>query len=393
MSSGVIVHQAAGQSATALNSAANSYLDVCIQNTGKGGAAGSIGDVFIDDSYYASFSVAVLDSQSFFSKTNIDLGMLSVGRHKITVQIDLGHSLYESNIRNNTISKTVTVKDATPPGKVGTVSSRQENYNVVLSWNAASDNVKVGQYQISWWKSGETASTNAFSSKTAYTIGKLAPGTYCFTVTAIDSSKNYGQSSNVYQITVRDVTAPGAVSVTSKVTGNTVDLSWKAPKDNVGVSGYILQYGAGLEHTVNLPASQTSYQFTRVRMGEFQYRIFAVDAAGNIGKASMQRALVKTPLVTPLSASCAGTENFVSTTSASEPGVFADLASWCSGAPLLDISESGNLATSGISFEQDRSFELPDMCVYTGENYLSASGAELQSGSYREGYAAKGFLA
>ncbi len=292
-SSSAVIHQTAGRSHTKLDSTAKSYLDVAILNNGKGNASSAIANVSIDGKVHTSFIVTALTSRYYASKTNLDLGVLSAGKHTITVSIDPSGTLKETNTKNNVLNKTVTVRDTTPPGKVASCSAYQDKYNAVLSWNAATDNVKVGKYQISYRQTGSAAKT-ATAATTSFTVKNLKPGTYHYTVTAIDSSKNRGAASDSYQITIKDVTAPGTVSVSAKSSGATVKLSWKTPKDNVGVTGYILKYGDNLEKTLHLSANQLSHQFTNVAPGTFQYQLSAVDAAGNIGKAAVKKTTVKT---------------------------------------------------------------------------------------------------
>ncbi len=289
------VHQAAGPKYTVLTSTAKSYLDVSIQNKGKGAAAGTDVYVYIDDRYHMEFSLAALESGRYVVKTNLDLGILSAGKHKIAVTIDPAGAVKESNIKNNTLHKNITVKDTTPPGKVALATSYQEKYNAVLTWSAATDNVKVAKYQVVYYQTYGSYKT-VTASKTSFTIKNLKPGTYYYTVTAIDSSKNHGAASDARQITILDVTAPSTVSVRAKTSGNAVYLTWKTPKDNVGVTGYVLQYGVDLEQTIHLSADQLSHQFTNLAQGTFQYRIFAVDAAGNRSKAAIKKTTVKTSL-------------------------------------------------------------------------------------------------
>ena len=54
--------------------------------------------------------------------------------------------------------------------------------------------------------------------------------------------------------TVRDMTAPEKASVKAEAEENSLFLSWKTPKDNVGVTGYILKRGIDLEHSEFLAA-------------------------------------------------------------------------------------------------------------------------------------------
>ncbi len=90
--------------------------------------------------------------------------------------------------------------------------------------------------------------------------------------------------------------APAAVSAKAKVEENSLFLTWKMPKDNVGVTGYILKHGVNLEKTETLTASQLSFRIDGIAKGNYQYQIVAVDAAGNQSKVKSGKATIKTEL-------------------------------------------------------------------------------------------------
>ena len=92
------------------------------------------------------------------------------------------------------------------------------------------------------------------------------------------------------------MTAPGSVSVKAKVEGNSLQLSWKTPKDNVGVTGYILKHGVNLEHTETLTANKLSFQIDGIAKGTYQYQLTAVDAEDNESKPKNGKATIKTEL-------------------------------------------------------------------------------------------------
>ena len=187
-----------------------------------------------------------------------------------------------------------TVKDATPPEKVTglAVPVVDGKYKATLSWDTGVDNSgKVANYEIQL-DNGKILK----SSKTTLNVSNLSVGEHSYKVRAIDKDKNVGEWSEVQTFTVKDMTAPGNVSVKAKVEGNSLLLSWKTPKDNVGVTGYILKHGVNLEHTEPLTANKLSFQIDRIAKGTYQYQLTAVDAEDNESKPKNGKATIKTEL-------------------------------------------------------------------------------------------------
>ena len=90
-----------------------------------------------------------------------------------------------------------------------------------------------------------------------------------------------------------DTTPPAAPgSLTASVSGSTVDLSWNASVDNVGVTGYEVHRGATPTFTPSAatlrgPATATTYTDASVPVGTWYYRVVAKDAAGNASTPSV----------------------------------------------------------------------------------------------------------
>ena len=78
----------------------------------------------------------------------------------------------------------------------------------------------------------------------SYADTGLATGSYFYKVTAEDAAGNISAASNEATATVADATPPTAPSsLAASVAGSTVNLSWAAATDNVGVSRYNLHRG------------------------------------------------------------------------------------------------------------------------------------------------------
>ena len=160
-------------------------------------------------------------------------------------------------------------------------------YKATLSWDPAIDNSeKIASYEIQL-DDGKILK----SSKTSINVSKLS---VFYKVRAIDKDKNVGEWSDVQSFFVQDMTAPGNVSAKAKVEENSLLLSWKTPKDNVGVTGYIIRHGSSLENEVFLAAEETNFRIDGIAKGIYQYQIIAVDDAGNESKPKTGKVTIKT---------------------------------------------------------------------------------------------------
>ncbi len=179
----------------------------------------------------------------------------------------------------------VNAGDNTPPSApTNLTASNVTNNSVDLSWDASTDNVGVTGYDI--YKNGSKIGSVTGTSTTVN--GLNASTDYSFYVVAYDAAGNYSDESNVVEITTNadpDTQAPSAPAslAYSNVTQISVDLSWDASTDNVGVTKYrvykddaLIATPTGTSYTVNGLSAGTTYQFY----------VKAEDAAGNISDAS-----------------------------------------------------------------------------------------------------------
>ncbi|RJX39979.1 chitinase [Paenibacillus pinisoli] len=175
--------------------------------------------------------------------------------------------------------------DSQAPSVPGNLAASDITENSVkLSWNASTDNVGVTGYEV--YQGGSLAATVA---GTSYTATALTAGTaYTYTVKARDAAGNVSAASLPLVVTTLavtpDTTAPSAPAnlTASNVTSSSVSLEWAASTDDVGVTGYTVNYGStsvsvsGTSTTIAGLASGTSYTFV----------VTAKDAAGNVSAAS-----------------------------------------------------------------------------------------------------------
>jgi pectate lyase len=156
--------------------------------------------------------------------------------------------------------------------------------SVSLSWNASSDNVGVAKYRV--FRNGSAISDPTGTSFTD--SGRTAATTYQYQVAAIDAAGNVSGKSAIVSATTQSATTPPptdtqapSVPQNLKVTGTaqtSVNLSWDASTDNVGVVKYqVFRNGASI-------ATPTGTSFTDnglTAATTYQYQVAALDAAGN----------------------------------------------------------------------------------------------------------------
>ena len=161
--------------------------------------------------------------------------------------------------------------------------------NLTFRWADGDNKFGVFNYTLSLTSGGTTK--NYTVSGNNITIAKQLDGNYTWKVTANTGSGSSASASGA-TFTV-DATAPtfaaGASSSVS-VVGRDFVINWSAATDKNGIAGYVLQYGAGtntaLWQTVTIGKDSsgkvaTSYKGSISSSGNYNYRIYAVDAYGN----------------------------------------------------------------------------------------------------------------
>jgi Zn-dependent metalloprotease/chitodextrinase len=171
-----------------------------------------------------------------------------------------------------------------PSNPAGLAASNITQTTVDLSWNASSDNVGVTGYDV--YQGASNLGTVVGTS--AQITGLTASTAYTFSVRARDAAGNVSGASNTVNVTTSaspDTQAPSNPTslAASNVAETTVDLSWNASTDNVGVTGYDVYQGA-----INLgTVTGTSTQITGLTASTaYSFSVRARDAAGNVSGAS-----------------------------------------------------------------------------------------------------------
>ena len=214
--------------------------------------------------------------------TSFDItGLTELTSYSFTVRAKdaAGNISASSNVVNIT---TIPSPDIQPPSAPSSlIASNTTTSSTVLSWTASTDNVGVTGYEVF-----QGATSIGKTATTGFNVTGLSPDTgYSFTVKAKDAAGNVSANSNVVNITtlapVPDTQAPTIPTnlITSNITQTTVDLSWTASTDNVGVTGYEVfrdatSIGTSATTSFNVTGltAETNYSFT----------VKAKDAAGNV---------------------------------------------------------------------------------------------------------------
>lgn len=195
---------------------------------------------------------------------------------------------YQTTSGNTTVSavsataSAETDRDSSPPTTPGTLSATPSGSSIGLSWGASTDNVGVAGYDLERCiGSGCTPSPYHNVTGTTYTDSGLAEvTTYAYRVRAFDAAGNYSGFSNTVSVTTPDTsppTVPQGLSATA-ASWATVNLSWQASTDNVGVTGYNV-YRGGTQIGTSTTTSYTDS--TTLPNTSYSYTVSAYDAAGN----------------------------------------------------------------------------------------------------------------
>ncbi len=185
-------------------------------------------------------------------------------------------------IKNNGYLPQPGPSDDTPPTVPSGLQATDVTYNSVsLSWNASTDDATgVEEYEVyrGTTRIGATSSTS-------YTATALAPSTeYAFKVRAVDGAGNASAFSNAVTVTTSELTdndpptTPTGLSSPAQ-TINSIELTWDASTDNIGISGYevfldgeLRAHVSGTSTTVHNLSPATQYAVT----------LRAEDVGGNV---------------------------------------------------------------------------------------------------------------
>jgi fibronectin type 3 domain-containing protein len=186
--------------------------------------------------------------------------------------------------------------DTTPPSTVTGLSATAVSATQInLSWAAATDNVGVTGYRVERCQGAgcsnfvqiATPATTSYSDP-----GRAAATSYSYRVKAVDAASNVSVNySNVASATTQaapDTQAPTVPTnvVATATSSSTINLTWTASTDNVGVTGYRVERCAGVGCStfmqVGTPTSASFGDTGLTANTSYSYRVRAADAVPNL---------------------------------------------------------------------------------------------------------------
>ena len=176
---------------------------------------------------------------------------------------------------------TTTLPDTAAPSSPGSLAATPAIQSVQLVWDAATDNIGVTGYRIL-----RNNTVIATVQGLAFNDTGLQPQTnYAYQVVAVDAADNASVPAALSTATLSDTTnpgAPGGLAGTAHLMS--IDLSWTAASDNVGVTGYEIRRNGQLLATVE----ELEYEDTGLQADtSYEYDVRAKDAAGNVSAAAV----------------------------------------------------------------------------------------------------------
>jgi chitodextrinase len=202
----------------------------------------------------------------------------------LTVTTYTTAGLHTTLAANETLS-TIVNPDTQLPTTPGNLAATNQTSNAfTLTWAASSDNLGVSTYEVA--KDGTSLGTGAATNRTINT--NLQPLVqYQFKVRAQDLAGNWSAWSSELAVVLPDTTAPTAPPSLSapSYTAATVNLSWTAGSDNIGVVAYdVFRTTNGVTTLVGSTASGTlAFTDLFVRAStSYIYTVRTRDAAGNL---------------------------------------------------------------------------------------------------------------
>lgn len=194
-----------------------------------------------------------------------------------------------------------TPADTQPPTAPSNLAvSNITSTSALVTWAASSDNIAVTSYII---RQNGTSIGNISGSTFSYQINNLTPSTtYSITIQATDAANNISPESIPLTLTTLppppDTNPPSIPTnlLASGLTDTTVNLSWVASTDNVGIAGYRIYMNNVLADT----SLNTQVSITGLTPGSsYTFFVAAFDTSGNLSDTS-SHITITTPVTNQL---------------------------------------------------------------------------------------------
>jgi len=238
---------------------------------GSGSAQGLSGDLNSDnrvdgkDMIILSRSLNLSSGQTGFSCVS-DLDRSGdIAESDITV-LNSDFGFEQANSSNDTIAPSV--PQITQAERLTPTSNK-------LDWQASTDNVGVIGYEI--FRNGSSIATTGALSYTDDSVPD-PQSSVTYSVKAFDAAGNVSNGASATPVDLQDPTAPQNLQA-EKVSSTTVDLTWQAGTDNIGVTEYeIFRNGVSITSTTVLSYTDPGLS---EQTNTYTYDVKAKDAAGN----------------------------------------------------------------------------------------------------------------
>lgn len=215
---------------------------------------------------------------------NFDTDTFEIDWVRITPFDEPGDRFLPETYPNDGWATPVTDTQA-PTAPTNLSSPSKTSTSVQLNWTASTDNIGVTGYDV--YRNGSVVQT---VTGTSANVTGLTPSTaYGFYVKAKDGAGNASAASPTINVTTsasagdtQPPTAPTNLTSPSK-TATSVQLSWTASTDNVGVTGYEVYRNGNLAQTVT---GTTANVAGLTASTAYSFYVKAKDAAGNLSPAS-----------------------------------------------------------------------------------------------------------
>lgn len=196
-----------------------------------------------------------------------------------------------SSIIEADVTTTAETPDVTAPTAPSNLKSANITANSIsLSWGAATDDVGIDHYVVTYQRTGDTKAGLAVqTSDTNVVLNSLAAETsYAIALIAVDAAGNQSSSITTTIKTNKPTADSSAPSVPNSlsigaITDTSLTLTWKASTDNVGVTGYRIKYTPANGRTITKDVTATTCVLSSLTANtKYDCCVAAYDANNNV---------------------------------------------------------------------------------------------------------------